>query len=85
MRKQLTELKEFKEGTSQIEQVITYLKEFINKLFDIHVTEKEVAEILVELKNEKVELQFNNNNELEERLFEELDLPEEKLKDIDRG
>ena len=30
-------------------------------------------------------LQFDNNNELEERLFEELDLPEEKLKDIDRG
>ena len=84
LRKQLAELKEFKEGTSQIEQVITYLKEFINKLFDIHVTEKEVAEILVELKNEKVELQFDNNNELEDRLFEELDLPEEKLKDIDR-
>ena len=84
LRKQLAELKEFKEGTSQIEQVITYLKEFINKLFDIHVTEKEVAEILVELKNEKVELQFDNNNELEDRLFEELDLPEEKSKDIDR-
>ena len=85
LRKQLAELKEFKEGTSQIEDVINYLKEFIYKLLDINVTEKEVANILVELKNEKVELQFNNNNELEERLFEELDLPEEKLKDIDRG
>lgn len=85
LRKQLAELKEFKEGTSQIEDVINYLKEFIYKLLDINVTEKEVADILVELKNEKVELQFDNNNELEERLFEELDLPEEKLKDIDRG
>ena len=85
LRKQLAELKEFKEGTSQIEDVINYLKEFIYKLLDIKVTEKEVADILVELKNEKVELQFDNNNELEERLFEELDLPEEKLKDIDRG
>ena len=85
LRKQLAELKEFKEGTSQIEDVINYLKEFIHKLLDINVTEKEVADILVELKNEKVELQFDNNNELEERLFEELDLPEEKLKDIDRG
>ena len=85
LRKQLAELKEFKEGTSQIEDVINYLKKFINKLLDINVTEKEVADILVELKNEKVELQFDNNNELEERLFEELDLPEEKLKDIDRG
>ena len=84
LRKQLAELKEFKEGTSQIEDVINYLKEFINKLFDIHVTEKEVAEILVELKNEKVELQFDNYQELEERLFEELELPEEKLNDIDR-
>ena len=36
------------------------------------------------IENEKVELQFDNNNELEDRLFEELDLPEEKLKDIDR-
>ena len=85
LRKQLAELKEFKEGTSQIEDVINYLKEFIYKLLDINVTEKEVADILVELKNEKVELQFDNNNELEERLFEVLDLPEEKLKDIDRG
>ena len=85
LRKQLAELKEFKEGTSQIEDVINYLKEFIYKLLDINVTEKEVADILVELKNEKVELQFDNNNELEERLFEELDLPEEKLKDKDRG
>lgn len=85
LRKQLAELKEFKEGTAQIEDVINYLKEFIYKLLDINVTEKEVADILVELKNEKVELQFDNNNELEERLFEELDLPEEKLKDIDRG
>ena len=78
------ELKEFKEGTSQIEDVINYLKEFIFKLLDINVTEKEVADILVELKNEKVELQFDNNNELEVRLFEELDLPE-KGKGIDRG
>ena len=85
LRKQLAELKEFKEGKSQIEDVINYLKKFIYKLLDINVTEKEVADILVELKNEKVELQFDNNNELEKRLFEELDLPEEKLKDIDRG
>ena len=85
LRTQIAELKEFKDGTSLIEDVINYLKEFIYKLLDINVTEKEVADILVELKNEKVELQFDNNNELEERLFEELDLPEEKLKDIDRG
>ena len=85
LRKQLAELKEFKEGTVQIEQVITYLKEFIYKLFDINVTNKEVAEILVELKNEKVELQFDTNEELEERLFEELELPEQKLNEIYRG
>ena len=84
LRKQLAELKELKEGTSQIEQVITYLKNFIYKLFDINVSKKEVAEILVDLKNEKIELQFDNFQELEERLFEELELPEEKLNYIDR-